>query len=181
MKHDCCEPKKTKLKGLPQIDPFLLWTGLITLIILVGVVIIGSRMGIAPQITISDQVALAANERSHDWGEIDYDSGIVSKTFTIKNEGDTPLQLYEVKTSCMCTTAQLITEGKKSVKFAMHDQSTAVFEVGPSQEAELLVEFDPAFHGPSGVGPVTRTVTVLTNSGENEQLVFQLAGNVVKK
>jgi len=63
----------------------------------------------------------------------------------------------------------------------MHEKSSSVFEVKPGETAELLVEFDPAFHGPSGVGPITRTITMNTNDVKNPVLSFNLTANVVKK
>jgi len=81
----------------------------------------------------------------------------------------------------MCTTAQLKTPEVISKKFVMHESSSDVIEVKPGETAELIVEFDPAFHGPSGVGLVTRTITMDTNDTKNSKLTFNLAGNVVKK
>ena len=90
------------------------------------------------------------------------------------------LKLYNVKTSCMCNTAQLKTPDVTSKKFKMHEASTDVIEVKPGEAAELIVEFDPAFHGPSGVGPINRTITMDTNDVNNPTLSFNLTANVVK-
>ena len=81
----------------------------------------------------------------------------------------------------MCTTAQLRTSGETSKKFGMHEKTANVFEVQPGETAEVVVEFDPLFHGPSGVGPINRTVTMNTNDSSQPQLSFQLAANVVKQ
>lgn len=43
----------------------------------------------------------------------------------------------------------------------------------PGTEATIEVVFDPAAHGPAGVGKVNRVVTVETASGEALQLSFQ--------
>jgi len=75
----------------------------------------------------------------------------------------------------------LKTSSQTSPKFKMHEKSSYVFEVNPGETAELIVEFDPAFHGPSGVGPITRTITMNTNDTKNSTLTFNLTGNVVKK
>lgn len=163
------------------IDPFILWTGIITVLILVGAVFLGIKSGGKPSVDESNQVKISLSGTSADWGTIDYDKGIVSKSFEIKNDGTETLQLFDVKTSCMCTTAQLITPSKTSQKFQMHDESSSVFTVGPGETAQLLVEFDPAFHGPSGVGPITRTITLETNDVSQKELSFELTGTVVKK
>ena len=80
----------------------------------------------------------------------------------------------------MCTTAQLKTAEQSSKKFGMHQKNSSVFEVNPGETAELLVEFDPAFHGPSGVGMISRTITMNTNDTKNPTLEFSLTANVVK-
>ena len=164
-----------------RIDPFVAWIGIITLVILGGAIYFGSQMGATPKVVTKQNIQLAVDSKSHDWGIIDYDNGIVSQNFAIKNTSQTVLELYDVITSCMCTTAQLITPSQTSRKFGMHEKSGSVFTVQPGETAQLKVEFDPAFHGPSGLGPVTRTVTMNTNDTANPQLTFALTGQVVKK
>lgn len=181
MKKDCCHPQPTKIKAGFHLDPFVVWIGVITLTILGGVIYFGSKMGATPKAVTKQNIQLAVNSKSYDWGVIDYDNGIVSQNFAIKNTSSTTLELYDIATSCMCTTAQLITPNKTSRKFAMHDKSSSIFEVNPGETAELKIEFDPTFHGPSGLGPVTRTVTMNTNDAANPQLIFKLTGQVVKK
>lgn len=182
MSKDCCSPKdnKTKIKGVSKVDPFIMWIGIITVVVLVGAVIFGSKMGEGPAVSANSEVSMEVGDKTYDWGTIDYDGGMATKTFEIKNTSGKKLQLYNVKTSCMCTTAQLISGDNKSKKFGMHETSKSVFEVEPGATAELLVEFDPAFHGPSGTGPITRTITIETNDKSNPSLSFNLTGTVVK-
>lgn len=176
----CCKPKNKKtVKGGP--DKFIISIILVTLLLLGGVVYFGTKLGSSTEVLADSQVAISVEQTTHDWGTIDIDSGIASQSFTIENQGSTPLKLYEVQTSCMCTTAQLKTGTQESKKFGMHEKSTSVFEVSPGASAQLLVEFDPAYHGPSGVGPINRTVIIKTNDPNNPTLTFQLAANVVKK
>lgn len=181
MNHDCCNPKDKKHNPKKGPDSFLIGIIVVTALILGGVVFFGARMGATTQVTADEQVSMAVAENRYDWGTIDINGGTVSKSFAVENKGSTPLKLYDVKTSCMCTTAQLKTAGQTSKKFGMHEKNSSVFEVNPGETAELIVEFDPAFHGPSGVGPISRTVTMNTNSEDNPTLSFQLAANVVKK
>jgi len=181
MNHDHCHPKKDKnIKGGGP-DKFIVGIVLATVLILGIAVFFGTRMGATPQVTADSQVSVSVDSNKYDWGAIDYDKGIVSKNFEIKNTSNTALKLYNVKTSCMCTTAQLKTPEVTSKKFGMHESSSDVVEVKPGETAELIVEFDPTFHGPSGVGPVTRTITMDTNDANNSKLTFNLTGNVVKK
>lgn len=181
MSHDCCSPKDKKHNTRKGPDYFIVGVVIVTVLILGGVVFFGAQMGSNTQITADSQVSIDITENRYDWGTIDINGGIVSKSFDIENKGSTPLKLYDVKTSCMCTTAQLKTASQTSKKFGMHEKNSSVFEVNPGETAELIVEFDPAFHGPSGVGPISRTVTIDTNSENNPTLTFQLAADVVKK
>ncbi|HKZ35790.1 MAG TPA: DUF1573 domain-containing protein [Patescibacteria group bacterium] len=133
----------------------------------------------APQLA-ADQAAQAnVTETSFDWGTIGINDGIVEKTFTITNNGAGPLKLAGVVTSCMCTTAQVKTSDSLSPAFGMHQKSSWSEQVEPGQSADLIVAFDPAFHGPSGVGAITRIVTVDTNDASQPQLSFTLTANVV--
>jgi len=181
MNHDCCTKPNNKKSQKGGADMFIIWIIAATVLILGVAIYFGTRTNPTNQVTSSSQVSILMDADSHDWGTIDYSGGIVSKTFSIKNTSDTTLQLYEVKTSCMCTTAQLKTPETTSRKFKMHDKTTDVIEVKPGETADLLVEFDPAFHGPSGVGPITRTITMSTNSTKDSVLKFNLTGTVVKK
>lgn len=181
MSKDCCGPKGKKHTKKAGVDSFLVGIIVLTVLVLGGVVYFGMKIGATTQVAPDSQVELSTNSNKYDWGTVDYDGGIVSKSFTIKNTSNSVLKLYGVKTSCMCTTAQLKTSEATSQKYGMHEKTTDVFEVKPGETAELVVEFDPAFHGPSGVGPVNRTVTMNTNDAKNPTLLFQLTANVVRK
>lgn len=181
MNHDCCSPTTSKGgKSMKKFDPFIVGIIGITVLILVVVIYFGSKMGATAQVTTDTQVTLAVDSNKYDWGTIDYDGGMATKTFTIKNTSNSVLKLYDVQTSCMCTTAQLKTPQITSQKFKMHEASADIIAVNPGETAELIVEFDPAFHGPSGVGPVTRIITMSTNDTKNSTLTFNLMGNVIK-
>ncbi|MDO8599794.1 MAG: DUF1573 domain-containing protein [bacterium] len=128
----------------------------------------------------SSNVKAVIPEFSFDWGTIPYSGGNAVKTFIIKNEGTEILKLQNIKTSCTCTRAQISTEQGKSPYFTMHSISSWLGEVAPGKEAQLAVIFDPAFHGPSGTGPITRLISVETNDKNKPKLEFSLKGVVVK-
>jgi len=164
-----------------RIDPFVIGVAITILVVFIGIVMLGSSAGTSPEVITDAKVAITPlKETSFDWGTISINGGVVSKTFDIENASDAPLKLYEVLTSCMCTTAQLTTDTQTSKKFGMHEKSSSVFEVNPHETATLTVEFDPAFHGPSGVGPISRTVTMNTNDPQNPTLSFSLSAVVSK-
>lgn len=152
---------------------------ILTLVILsLGVFLLSRPTGAVME--KSSGAKIEVGEVNYDWGEIKIDDGNVENTFVIKNAGSGTLKLSNVSTSCMCTTAQVIIDGNNSPWFGMHAKSVWIGQVPPGQEAELKVVFDPAFHGPSGLGPVTRQIVVETNDVSKTKLTFDLKGTVVK-
>lgn len=163
-------------------NKFILTSAALTVLFLVGGVFLITK----PETAAVDGATTSANthavitETSYDWGEIKLGGGNVEKTFEIKNDGPDTLSLSNVITSCMCTTATLSLDGTTSPIFGMHTKSNYVLKVPSGETAELKVVFDPAFHGPSGVGPITRRVTVATNDPESSELNFTLTAMVRK-
>ncbi len=123
---------------------------------------------------------LRLKRAEHDWGQIRINGGDVKQSFVIENIGEGPLQLYNIKTSCMCTTAYLSLDDQKSPVFGMHDKSSYIMTVPPGKSAKLNVVFNPAYHGPAGLGQITRMVTIETNDRENPKLTFKLMALVTK-
>lgn len=153
----------------------------ITLMILGGGIFLLSSTTFAPaQVATSQNAKASVDQKTFDWGNIPYSGGNAVKTFVIKNTGTDVLKLTNVKTSCTCTKAQVTIDGKTSPYFSMHSTSGWVGEVGPNKEAQLTVIFDPAFHGPTGVGPVERLISLETNDLQNPKIEFSLKGVVVK-
>lgn len=162
-------------------DPFVIGTIAVTVIILFGAIFLAVKTGGTVSVPIDTQVSLATSDTKFDWGEIDINGGMAIKDFEIKNNGTSVLKLYNVKTSCTCTTAQLKSDSITSPKFSMHDKGPYVFDIKPGESANLIVEFDPLFHGPSGTGPVSRTITMSSNDPNSPTLSYLLTANVVKK
>lgn len=152
----------------------------ITAVILGGGVFLLSNSFSATQITASQNAKVEIPEKTYDWGEIKYEGELATKTFIIKNIGTESLKITNIKTSCTCTKAQIIIDGQTSPYFSMHATSGWVGEIPPGKEGQLLVIFDQRFHGPSGVGPITRLISIETNDSQNSQIEFSLTGNVVK-
>lgn len=159
----------------------ILGTVILTIIILVGGIFLVSKSTSTPQISATvNAKAFVPDPTSFDWGTIPMNKGNAVKTFTIKNTGSDALKLFNVKTSCHCTKA-FVTVGKdESPKFGMDTLSSWVGVVASGNEAKLTVVFDPAYHGPQGVGPINRFVSVETNDRANQKITFTLTGTVVK-
>lgn len=149
-------------------------------VLLGGVYILGATTNTAQVVTSQSAKAYVADPTSFDWGNIPMYKGNVTRSFVIKNTGTDILKLYNLKTSCHCTKAYITINGSDSPTFGMDTLSSWVGEVSPGGEAKLTVLFDPAYHGPGGVGPINRFVSVETNDKANTKLTFTLTGAVVK-
>lgn len=90
-----------------------------------------------PQITI--------DKTFHDFGLVQQYGGKVSKNFTIKNTGNSILEIGDVSTSCSCTSATISSKSIQS-----------------GEVATLTVIFDPNLHE-EPVGVFKRTVFIPTN------------------
>ncbi|HEX7042045.1 MAG TPA: DUF1573 domain-containing protein [Patescibacteria group bacterium] len=164
-------------------NPILLLTFTTLLLILGSAFIFGMSQNNSPQIISSENAKAELVEgQNFDWGKIDYSGKKATKTFTIKNVGKDVLKLYNIRTSCMCTNVYLTIDGVNSPEFGM-DMGSSISsytgEIKPKDKAKLTVVFDPSYHGPQGIGPVTRYVEVDTNDKSNPKLTFTLTGVVV--
>jgi len=118
---------------------------------------------------------LAAFQKKFDFGTISMASGKVTHRYTIKNLASEPVVLHKLYTSCMCTTAALMQGGQTSEAFGMpgHTPIPAIdAAIKPGEEVLINVVFDPAAHGPAGVGPIARVVTLENDAGEPVELEF---------
>ncbi len=119
---------------------------------------------------------LTATETTYDFGTVSMAAGNVSHQFAVKNSGTEPVTVRRIFTSCMCTTATLDNGGERSGPFGMpgHSALPDISQViAPGQQAFLDVIFDPAAHGPAGVGRISRTVSVQDDQGRALQIGFQ--------
>lgn len=158
---------------------FILGVVAATVVFLGGGIFLAFKMA-SPQIQATVGAKASVSETSFDWGTINIDGGKVEKSFEIKNTGSQTLKLFGVKTSCDCTTAQLLMGNTISPVFGMHTESSYILDVPPGETANLKVIFDPAYHGPQGVGPAIRQITVSTNDPDNQRFNFMLTAMVTK-
>ena len=134
----------------------------------------------APAASATSAGGLKALETSFNFGSISMAAGKVTHRYWIRNAGTEPILIRKMYTSCMCTTAALVTSsGKKSEPVGMpgHTPIPTMNEpMAPKGEAIIEVVFDPAAHGPAGIGPIERIVTIESNAGRPLELAF--AANV---
>lgn len=160
---------------------FLGTIGITVLLLIGGVTFLTKTDSSASKISASANVKVSlVDPVNFDWGTIPMDKGDATKAFIIKNTGTDILKLSNVRTSCHCTKAYVTINGTDSPSFGMDSLSSWVGEVTPGGQAKLTAIFDPAFHGPSGIGPVNRFVSVETNDSSHPKLTFSLTGTVVK-
>jgi hypothetical protein len=159
----------------------IIGTIITVLILVISIVWMSSTNVEAPQVSASQNAkAFMEDPASADWGQIPMYKGDVTKIFRIKNTGTETLKIFNIKTSCHCTKAYAIINGTDSPNFGMSGISSWVGEVAPGKEVKLSVVFNPAYHGPSGTGPINRYVSVETNDKTNPKLTFTVTGNVYK-
>ena len=75
----------------------------------------------------------------------------------------------------MCTTATLKIGGRQKGPYGMlgHGFIPKINEtLNSGEEALVEVVFDPAAHGPAGVGPIQRAIAIENNAGEPVELLF---------
>ena len=118
---------------------------------------------------------LSALTSKFSFGTVSMAAGKVTHRYWVRNMGSEPLLIRKLYTSCMCTTATLIKGGKKSDAFGMPGHGpipTINTEMNPGDDAVVEVVFDPAAHGPAGIGPIERVVTIENSAGRPLELAF---------
>ncbi len=134
----------------------------------------GKTITVDPVLSTSQ---LLAGETVFDFGSISMAKGKVSKIYKIKNPTEQNLTVSKLYTSCMCTQASLLQNSGRAGPFGMpgHGKSIPRIDriINPGEEAEIEVIFDPAAHGPSGLGLTSREVYVETIDGGKLTLVFK--------
>ena len=152
--------------------------------IVVTVLVLGGLVWIARPNSQIAPAALSANSNgtliveeanNYDFGTISMATGKVNHAFKIRNAGIEPVVIGKMYTSCMCTTASLTIDGKQFGPYGMpgHGFVPKIGQtINPNEEATVEVVFDPAAHGPAGVGRIQRAITIEHNAGQPVELLF---------
>ena len=156
---------------------------LVTLFILVGGVLVLSTKSAGPEITTPiDAKVLEIDPENYDLGEVVMKDGLVNREYKVKNATDKTIKLKKIVTSCMCTKAKVKVGEQETKLFGMEghgDKNAPVnIEIGAGEEALVTAVFDPAAHGPTGVGPFDRVIT-LTFSDPVGIVELKFSGKVV--
>jgi len=116
---------------------------------------------------------LIADPNSFDFGTISMAKGSVRYTFALKNTSTDSMTAKKLYTSCMCTKASITVRGDTKGPFGMpgHGFVPSINErIEPAEEVAIEAVFDPAAHGPAGVGRIERSVYLELDSGEEIEL-----------
>ena len=161
---------------------FIVGAFIFTLVLIFGLAFVISSKGSKEKVlseTAAQGVSVAEN--AYDLAEVPINGGIVTKEYEVKNETGGEIELVKIATSCMCTTASAQVGDNKPRFVGMEragDKNPLVdLKIKNGETAKVTVNFDPAAHGPEGVGAFDRVVWLYFDNGMKE-LTF--SGTVVK-
>ena len=149
------------------------------LVFVLAVLFIGGQRAVKDEPPLQNGAALGAfqlSESFFDFGTISMRAGKVSREFTLTNATTAPLVIEQVSTSCMCTEAFVGDGDSRKGPYGMpgHGYVPPVnVSVDAGKTAPIEVFFDPAAHGPAGVGKIERAVFIEDNGGNRSTIVIR--------
>lgn len=156
---------------------------LIAIAVLAGT--IGGQKNNDNETSVYSNGALTIKENNYDFGTISMANGDVSYRFKLKNEGDEAVAVKKVYTSCMCTIANILDAFEKKLGvFGMPGHggasSNANIEIKAGESIIVEAVFNPAAHGPSGVGLAQRSIYLETNSKKSPKVELNFTATVTQ-
>ena len=141
--------------------------------------------GLIATVSESEKGFLTAEETAFDFGNVPMYGGKVKHNFTLKNDGQGPVKISKIYTSCMCTEATLVINKSskrpaslKAGPFGMPGHGGLITfvnqEIAAGEVATVEVEVDPAAHGPQGTGPAKKVVYIETDDSQKIQLMMDV-------
>lgn len=121
---------------------------------------------------------------SFDFGNVSQAGGTVTTLFEIKNQGQSDLIIDKLETSCGCTSASIIFQGKEGPRFTMSGRTNKNAEdwritISAGKTAQLKVYYDPNFHQDFR-GEAIRTISVFSNDPVDFEKSVQIELNQVQ-
>ncbi len=161
-------------------------TFIVIALVLVGILLAASRSKIAEEngganvtTPLNESSALSLAESSYDFGSVSMAKGVVTHDFVLTNNSSGVVDIGKVWTSCMCTEAVLKASSRELGPFGMPGHGPvkkANLSLGPGEQVTVQVQFDPAAHGPAGVGPIKRDIYLTV--GEDEEVALSFTATV---
>ncbi len=119
---------------------------------------------------------------SYDFGVVSQAEGAVSGLVTITNQGNEPLVLKKMDTSCGCTSAAIVDNGVEGPRFsmAMHGTNPKDWKkvIVPGDSTELKIYYNPNVHKELR-GSVRRSVSIYSNDPRNKVMEVVINANQV--
>lgn len=182
-----------KTSNVLQEKTWLMASAILGTLLLVSLFAIwqGGKGGSSPSSTVPTTTntkstplsSLTVSPEPFNWGSLKINGGIVQTKFTLKNTSSQALKVAKLETSCMCTEASLKIGDQESPFFGMPGHAGNAgwqTEIAPGAEASLMVKFDPAAHGPEGLGKVDRITRIWFSEPANSYRDIAFTANVVK-
>ena len=130
----------------------------------------GSAASVADAASDGRDSAIVVTPPSLDVGDVFMNVSEVPLRFEVTNTAERVAVITYVETSCDCTEAAIVVEGREGPRFAMrHDTPPGTYDwravLAPGETVVLMVYYDPQAHGvltpeeaPAIHGPVSRLV-----------------------
>lgn len=118
---------------------------------------------------------------------LSYDLGIISKSVgklelkvVVRNTGNAPLTIHDLRTSCECTTVRLKTEGSLTSPFSIKGAGPEwKMDIEQGQKAELIIVTD-LNHPHVRLGRMVRGVAIESNDPIHPLVRIELEAEIVK-
>ncbi len=170
------------LEKMSKETKFIIGVALLTIAVIIGLAFFMSAKGSKEKTLVTTEVqGVEASPVHYELGDVPIKGGVVTKEYELKNTSEKDLELIKIVTSCMCTSASVRVGDKETRFFAMEmggDKNPLIsVKLKKGEVSKVTVRFDPAAHGPQGVGPFDRIVWLYFDGGMKE-LTFK--GVVVK-
>ncbi len=119
----------------------------------------------------AERPSIAISPETTDLGDVSLVKGEISALFEITNTGKTDLIINKLDTSCGCTSAAIVYQGKEGPRFAMagHGIESPIdwqVVIPAGEKAELKVYYDPNAHKDFR-GTAIREIYVFSNDPIN--------------
>ncbi|MDO8551272.1 MAG: DUF1573 domain-containing protein [bacterium] len=152
-----------------------------TVLIFTGGIFILSKAPSKAGLQKEGGVKIGIDHDKYEFGTVKLTSGIVEHKYPVTNAGQKDLKIANLASSCACTKVYFKSSAGESPKASMKGMTKPSSWVGvlkPGGQGELVMDFDPAFHGPGGVGKISRSLSFETNDPAHTYIEFSMSGEV---
>lgn len=147
--------------------------GIVLTLLVFGGIFMAGKGNNGPSNPSGKEGQLQVSEKLYDFGAISMAKGKVDHIFKVTNPTDKDINLKTITTSCMCTAAYIKSGDLEKGPFSMPGMgyvppADELIKAGESRDVRVV--YDPAAHGPAGVGIIDRFVYLKDADGGTIQL-----------